>query len=255
MSPRLEMALRTAHLAGRSTLAHFHAGTAVETKFDDTPVTVADKRAERMIREALERDFPGEHILGEEEGGDEAQADRWVVDPIDGTKAFVAGVPTYCTLLSYEIDRRPILGICYFPAQDLMFYAERGAGAFENGRPVRVSSRPLDGAILCCGGLKSMRRLGRLEPFLDLAERAMEARTWGDGWGYCLVASGRAEAMIDPKVALWDVSAVSLIVEEAGGRFTRPDGGDALEAQDGGYSALATNGVVHDEMVRAFSRP
>lgn len=254
MSPRLAKALTIAHVAGRSTLAHFHAGVAVDTKGDDTPVTVADRNAERIVRDMLARDFPADHILGEEEGGDGLVADRWIVDPIDGTKAFVAGVPTYCTLLSYEVDRRPILGICYFPAQDLMFYAETGSGAFENGRPIRVSDRGIDGGILCCGGLKSMRRLGRLEPFLDFADRALEARTWGDGWGYCLVASGRAEAMIDPKVALWDVSAVSLIVAEAGGRFTRPDGGDALEAVDGGYSVLATNGVVHDEMVAGFSR-
>ena len=111
MSPRLAFAIDAAYRAGRGTLAHFQVGTDVEIKADATPVTVADKNAERQIREAIEQAFPGDHVLGEEEGGDMTVPDRWVIDPIDGTKSFVAGVPLYGTLLSYEVDRQPILGV------------------------------------------------------------------------------------------------------------------------------------------------
>lgn len=254
MSPRLAFALDAAHKAGKFTLSLFQTGTMVDTKSDDTPVTAADRGAERIIRELIEKQFPNDHILGEEEGGDAAVADRWVIDPIDGTKAFVAGVPSYSTLLSYEVDRRPVLGIAYFPGLDLMFFAETGEGAYVNGRPIHVSEKGLDGSILCCGSLRTMQRLNRLDPYLKAGERAMDVRTWGDAYGYALVAWGKAEAMIDPRVALWDVSSVGLIVTEAGGKFTTPDGGDGYTPIDanGGYAALATNGVVHDELVEMF---
>ncbi|MDX2066661.1 MAG: inositol monophosphatase family protein [Fimbriimonadaceae bacterium] len=254
MSPRLAFALNAAHAAGRFTLSMFQTGTAVESKGDETPVTAADRGAERMIRERLAESFPHDAILGEEEGGDAQVADRWVIDPIDGTKAFIAGVPSYSTLLSYEVDRQPVLGVVYFPGLDLMFHAERGGGAFVNGRPIRVSEKGLDGSILCCGSLRTMDRLGRLAPYLGFKDRAMDIRTWGDAYGYALVAWGKAEAMIDPRVALWDISSVKVLVEEAGGRFTTPDGADALRPIDatGGYAALATNGRVHEELVAAF---
>ena len=254
MSPRLAFALDAAYKAGKFTLSMFQTGTLVEAKSDDTPVTAADRGAERIIRELIEKQFPHDHILGEEEGGDQAVADRWIIDPIDGTKAFVAGVPSYSTLLSYEVDRVPVLGIAYFPGLDLMFFAERGAGAFVNGRPIHVSQKGLDGSILCCGSLRTMKRLNRLEPYLRAGERAMDVRTWGDAYGYALVAWGKAEAMIDPRVALCDISSVGIIVEEAGGRFTTPDGTDGYRPIDenGGYAALATNGVVHEELLGYF---
>ena len=141
MSPRLAFAIDAAYRAGRGTLAHFQTGTAVEIKSDATPVTVADKAAERQIREDIARSFPRDEILGEEEGGDATVADRWVIDPIDGTKSFVAGVPLYGTLLSYEVDRKPVLGVCYLPGLDELLWAETGSGAFMNGRPIRVSQR------------------------------------------------------------------------------------------------------------------
>jgi histidinol phosphatase-like enzyme (inositol monophosphatase family) len=254
MSPRLAFALDAAHAAGRFTLSMFQTGTPVESKGDETPVTAADRGAERLIRERLAQAFPGDDILGEEEGGEGLVSDRWVIDPIDGTKAFIAGVPSYSTLLSYEVDRQPVLGVVYFPGLDLMFYAERGAGAYVNGRPIRVSDKGLDGSILCCGSLRTMDRLGRLTPYLGFKDRAMDIRTWGDAYGYALVAWGKAEAMIDPRVSLWDISSVKVLVEEAGGTFTTPDGGNALQPIDatGGYASLASNGHVHDELVRAF---
>lgn len=267
MSPRLAFAVDAVHRAGRSTLAHFQAGVAVDVKEDRSPVTVADRQAERMIREAIESAYPGEAILGEEEGaspgatnsgapqridGDAVVSDaanrRWVVDPIDGTKSFVSGVPMYATLLSWEVGGVAELGVCYFPALELMLWGERGAGAMANGRPCRVSSRPtVEGSVLCCGGHASMAKTGRMQPFLKLAERTMATRTWCDAYGHALVAMGQVDAMIDPVIAHWDISAMSVIVEEAGGRFTNFDGVDGLFGE-----ALSSNGLLHDELVEAF---
>lgn len=252
MSPRLAFAVDAAYKAGRFTLAHFQTGVEIERKADETPVTVADRGAERMLREAIERRFQGDPVLGEEEGGDPAVADRWVLDPIDGTKSFVAGVPLYATLVSYERDFVPQLGVAYFPALDEMVYAEIGGGAFWNGRRARVSSRSsVHHGIVCCCGHRSMTEAGRAEGFSKLVARAMATRTWGDAYGHVLVATGRAEAMIDPVVSRWDLSAVKVIVEEAGGTFSDFQGREALTGAKG-LEAISSNGLVHSELLDAF---
>lgn len=248
MSPRLAFAMQTAYEAGRLTLAHFGT-TTFELKGDASPVTVADREAERHIRLAIERTYPREAILGEEEGG-ENEADQWVVDPIDGTKSFVCGVPLYATLLSYEVDALPVLGVAYFPALDLMVSAERGAGASANGRVIHVSSTTdLARSTLCCGGHKSMEIHGRAAPFQELARKAMATRTWGDAYGHCLVAMGRVEAMVDPVLCPWDVSSVSLIIEESGGACTTFAGESNPRDQ-----ALSSNGLLHPLLLETFSR-
>ncbi len=255
MSPRLAFAIEAAYRAGRMTLAHFNTGTAVEIKADATPVTVADKGAERMIREAIDKAFPGDAILGEEEGGDESIPDRWVIDPIDGTKSFISGVPLYGTLLSYEKDGVPVLGVCYLPGLDELLYAERGGGAFLNGRPIRVSQKSnLAESVVCCGGHKGMIRAGRWPGFADLAERTLASRTWNDAFGYALVASGRVECMMDPAVSRWDLSAFHVIIPEAGGRLTDFNGNDIFANGNRSLPAVATNGVLHDEILAAFQR-
>jgi histidinol-phosphatase len=250
MSPRLAFALETAVKAGRFTLSLFNTGTPVELKHDLTPVTAADKGAERIVREAVEAAYPGETILGEEEGLTGQSPTRWVVDPIDGTKSFICGVPLYATLLSYEIDAQPVLGVAYFPALDELVFAEKGQGAFWNGRQCRVSQKPtLQGAVVSCGSHASMDRHGRAEGFRAIAERTLATRTWSDAYGHALVATGRVEAMLDPIVNHWDVSAVSLIVAEAGGRFTNFDGVPGPHAE-----AISSNGLVHDELLEVFKR-
>ena len=255
MSPRLAFAIETAYRAGRSTLSHFRTGTTVETKPDASPVTAADRNAERMIRAAIEENFPKDLILGEEEGGATGVPDRWIVDPIDGTKSFICGVPLYSTLIAYECDGRPILGVCYLPALDEMFYAERGGGCFVDGRPCRVSTRPeISGGVVTAGSLPSMFRHNRLDGFLKLSDRTVASRNWGDAHGHALVASGRVEAMLDPVVTRWDLSAVRIIVEEAGGRFTDYSGGDPFDAGDAGLEAISSNGLVHEEILDAFRR-
>ncbi len=254
MTDRFAFALDAAYKAGRHTLSYFQTGTQVDLKEDETPVTAADRGAERLLRELIEKAFPNDVILGEEEGGDKSVADRWVLDPIDGTKAFISGVPTYSTLVSYEVDQEPVFGIVYFPALDEMLAAEKGGGAFFQGRPCRVSTKPkLDGSVLCCGGIKQMDDNGRIPGFLALSQRALATRTWNDAYGHALVATGRVEAMIDPQVSLWDVSAIHLIVQEAGGRVSNFAGTSVLQPRaDGMHEAISTNGLVHEDLLRAF---
>jgi len=268
MSPRLAFAIEVAVRAGRATLAYFQTGTSVELKSDATPVTVADRIAERLIRDKIERAYPDDAILGEEEGAQGDSPNRWVLDPIDGTKSFVCGVPLYATLLAYEEagisdsgsrisdlrggdgGYRPILGVCYFPALDELLYAEKGEGAFWNGRPARVSeAKTITGAAIASGSMGTMVKAGRFEGLRMLESKALAARTWSDAYGHALVATGRVAAMIDPIVARWDVSAMSVIVREAGGRFTDFEGDDALADE-----AISSNGHVHREVLEAFAR-
>ncbi|MCG9896141.1 MAG: hypothetical protein MH204_11765 [Fimbriimonadaceae bacterium] len=255
MSPRLAFAVETAWLAGRSTLALFQGAPDVELKTDASPVTAADRQAEEIIRRRIEQAFPGETVLGEEQGLTGASDDRWVIDPIDGTKSFVAGVPLYATLLSYEVDGRPVIGVCCFPALNEILYAQAGHGTFWNGRPARVSAKSgLRHAIVCSAGHRGMENHGRTQGLLKIAQKTMATRTWCDAYGHALVATGRVEAMLDPIVSRWDVSAMIPIIEEAGGRCTGFDGGDPMVSRhpDGELELVSSNGPVHDELLGAF---
>ncbi len=248
MSPRLHFAIEAAIRAGRSTLAHFQVATPVDLKADESPITIADRNAERIIRQAIAEEFPDDGILGEEEGESGGQESRWVVDPIDGTKSFISGVPLYATLLAFESGGVAELGVCYFPALNELVYAEKGHGAFWNGRPCHVSEkRGLDKAVMASGSTTSMAKYGRMEGFQKLEKRVLASRTWGDAYGHALVATGRVEAMVDPVVAHWDISAMSVIVREAGGVFTDFQGRHTL-----GQEALSSNGHVHHELLEAF---
>jgi histidinol phosphatase-like enzyme (inositol monophosphatase family) len=248
MSPRLQFAVEAAYRAGRGTLALF-GQRRFDRKADDSPVTRADRDAEASIRAAIEAAYPGEAVLGEEQGGG-GSGDRWVIDPIDGTKSFISGVPLYATLLAYEIAGEPVLGVCYFPALDEMLYAEVGKGAFHNGRRCRVSEvDTLADAVLCVGGLTSVNARERLSSIISLGRKALAIRGWGDAYGHALVATGRAEAMLDPSVKRWDVSAMAVIVREAGGRLTDLCGRDALADE-----ALSTNRALHEEVLRSLDQ-
>jgi histidinol phosphatase-like enzyme (inositol monophosphatase family) len=255
MTDRLAFALEAAYRGGRSTLGHFQNQVSVDHKSDESPVTVADRNSERIIREMIAEKYPHDYILGEEEGGDHSRPDRWIIDPIDGTKVFIAGVPLYSTLLSYEIDFQPVVGICFFPALGEMVYAETGSGAFFNGRPCRVSTRPtMTGGLLTFSGPKRLRDFGLLDGVLKLSERAADERTWNDAYGHALVATGRAEAMVDTNISLWDISALTLIVAEAGGKATSLTGGSPLHQNTyGKHDFITTNGLVHDEVLAALN--
>lgn len=245
---RLAFALEAAYVAGRSTLALFGTGHVVDRKEDDSPVTQADRQAEAIIRDLIKSKFPEDGIYGEEEGKSGDQSRRWVIDPIDGTKSFVSGVPLYATLLSFEEDEKTTVGVAYFPALDLMLHAEQGHGAFANGRPIRVSETGnMKDAVLCSGSVRTFDTQGRIAPYLELSRRCLAMRTWCDAYGHALVAMGHVEAMIDPIVQPYDISAVSLIVQEAGGRFTAFDGLDNPQGE-----AISSNQAIHQEVIGAF---
>ncbi len=254
MSSRLSFAIEAARKAGKSTLDHFHRSVVVELKEDQSPVTVADRNAEQILRDEINRVYPGETILGEEQGLTGKGLTRWIIDPIDGTKSFIAGVPLYATLLSYEVQGVPELGVAYFPALDEMVFASKGMGCFLDGNPVGVTKRnEVKGSFLACGGPNSMVKHGRWEGFEELSKTAMATRTWSDAYGHCLVATGRIDAMIDPVVSRWDLSAIRVIIEEAGGKFTDFKGGDPFDIGDFGLEAISSNGAIHDTILAVYA--
>jgi histidinol-phosphatase len=240
----LDVALEAAYLGGRRTLAYFNTNIAVETKADNTPVTKADRESEQIIRERIARSFPAHAIIGEE-GGETAgdAAFRWIIDPIDGTKTFIHGVPLYGVLIGVEVKGKPSVGVIYMPAMDEMVYAASGLGCFWNGRPARVSeiSRLEDATLLTSSARSATNRSDAYE---KLASRVKIERSWGDCYGYALVATGRAEIMLDPEMNPWDCAPMLPILEEAGGHFTTWDGKPTIWGKD----AAATNGALHNEV-------
>jgi histidinol-phosphatase len=240
----LDFAVDLVATAGELTLRWFRAADlAVDTKADGTPVTAADRAAERLVRERIADRFPDDGVLGEEEPellGSSGR--RWIVDPIDGTKAFTRGVPLYSTLLALHDRDGPALGVIGLPALGQAVYAGRGLGCWSDGRPAGVSqTSTLDGAYLTSSGYSHWSD----DALLAVKHAGCELRTWGDGYGYALVATGRVDAMVDPVVDLYDVAAMPVILAEAGGRFTSIDGRDDA----GGGSGVATNGRLHEELL------
>ena len=258
VSERLECALAATRAAGAATLRWFTAADlAVSLKADRSPVTEADRAAEAMLRAALLGAFPDDAFLGEETGATEGTSGfEWVVDPIDGTKSFIRGVPLYATLVGCRHEGRGVLGVIAIPALDEIVYAAAGGGAWHErgGREsvrARVSARSsLADALVCTSAFTSFgdradsaagtAARGRIEAACGVA------RTWGDGYGYLLVATGRAEVMIDPLLNPWDAAAVETVVREAGGRFTDWQGRERIDSGDG----VATNGLVHEDVLR-----
>ncbi|HEY4669792.1 MAG TPA: inositol monophosphatase family protein [Tepidiformaceae bacterium] len=244
----LEIARRAAAIAGEVVMPLYESELTVETKADRTPVTIADRKAEEAVRAFLERECPGHGILGEEFG--ETPGDgrhRWILDPIDGTKSFIHRVPLFGTLVALERDGEPVIGVIACHAAGETAYAARGLGSFVNERPARVSSvADLSQATVL---MTSFKRMPDYFPdaFARLTHRSGLMRTWGDCYGYLLVASGRAEVMLDPVMNLWDVAALQPIVTEAGGRLTTWAGEDRL-----GESAVATNGLLHEAVMAAL---
>jgi len=242
----LNVAVDAAYLAGRRTLAYFNAGVAVESKTDSTPVTVADREAERVIRERISRHFPSHSVLGEEHGATAgADADyRWYVDPIDGTKSFIHGVPMYGVLVAVERRGRPVVGVAYLPATDEMVAAAEGMGCTWNGRVARVSAAArLEDATMNTSTITAS--LDRSDAYENLIHRVKLNRGWGDAYGYVLVATGRAEIMLDPVINPWDIAPMPVILREAGGRFTNWKGEESIQGPDG----VATNGLLHEQVL------
>jgi histidinol-phosphatase len=243
----LDVAVSLTRQAGELTLRWFRAkDLTVDRKGDGTPVTEADRTAERFLRQEITRRFPDDAIVGEEEADTSGSSGRtWIIDPIDGTKAFTHGVPLYSNLLAVEDAEGPAIGVINLPALTETVWAGRGLGCWVNEQPARVSSRDrLAGSYLSSCGFDYWT-----DPMMAAARASRASlRTWGDGYGYALVATGRIDAMVDPVVARWDVAPMPVILSEAGGRFTDLEGRDGTE----GGTGLATNGRLHDEWLERF---
>jgi len=243
----LDFAVDLARRAGSLSLRWFRAADlAVERKQDGSPVTQADRAAEDLVRGEIEARFPEDAILGEEHGSRTGRSGRrWVIDPIDGTTAFTRGVPLFSTLIAMEDEHGPALGVIYMPALAETVAAGRGLGCFANEKRATVSARTeVAGAVLTASGFEHWP-----DRMLVAAKRAgCVLRTWGDGYGYSLVATGRADAMVDYGVSAWDLAPMPVILAEAGGRFSALDGSPRIDAGSG----LGTNGALHDALLRAL---
>ena len=243
----LEFAVQLARGAGDITLKYFRQRPETTTKTDGSYVTIADREAEAYVRRQIAEGFPDDGILGEEEGESQGRSGRrWIIDPIDGTFAFVHGVPFYGVLIALEIDGEMSVGVINIPALDEIVSAGKGLGCYLNGQPARVSETArLEDALLLCTDFSACARYGFGEAAERLQSRAKTSRTWGDCYGYVLVATGRADVMLDPVMNLWDCAALLPIMEEAGGTFTDWRG---VRNVDGGNS-IATNGLLFTEVM------
>lgn len=249
LSELLEFAVDLGRDAGDITLEYFRKTPETTTKADGSYVTIADREAEAYLRRQIGERFPDDGVLGEEEGESQGRSGRrWIVDPIDGTFAFVHGVPFYGVLIGLEIDGELSAGVVNIPALDEIVSAAKGLGCFLNGNPTRVSSTDkLENALLLSTDFSACARYGFGRAAELLQDRAKSNRTWGDCYGYVLVATGRAEVMLDPVMNLWDCAALLPIMEEAGGTFTDWHG---VRTAAGG-NAIATNGFLFDEVMAA----
>ncbi len=260
MEKRLELARAIAKEAGDLTLRYFYDldRVDVETKSDDTPVTVADREAERLLRERIEQYFPHDSILGEEFPAKEGTSHyRWILDPIDGTKSFIHGVPLYSTLIGIEKSGKSVAGVIGLPPLGEMVWAGRDLGAWHetprSGGPVRAevsTCRKISDALFLTSEVLTFERNGRGEAYKALEKTCRLTRTWGDAYGYALVATGRAEVMVDPVMSDWDAGPLMVILEEAGGRFTDWKGKPTTLGQEG----VATNGALHNEVLKMIQR-
>jgi histidinol-phosphatase len=245
----LELALALADAADAITLRHFQSTSLqVRTKVDMTPVSEADEAVERALRERLAQERPQDGILGEEFGSSEGSR-RWIIDPIDGTKNYVRGIPVYATLIAVEENGALLAGVVSAPALHRRWWASRGEGAFCNGKRIHVSKlATIDESHITYDSITDFDQHGGTEGFLALTRRCTRARGFGDFWIHMLVAEGAVEIAVEPKVASWDMAPIQLIVEEAGGRFTDLRG----NARFDGGSGLSTNGLVHDAVLEFF---
>ena len=257
LASRLDVAISAGKEAGRLTLRYFQQDNyAIERKADESPVTIADRSAEELLRNRIAAAFPKDGIIGEELGrSDGSSGFTWILDPIDGTKSFISGVPLYGTMVGIEHSGRSLVGFVYMPGLDEGVYASAGGGAWhfrgaQSPRPARVSQRRLNEGLFVTSQLDSYAKRGALDAFHRLEKAAYVTRTWGDCYGYLLIATGRAELMVDPILNVWDAAAVQPIVEEAGGSFTDWQGTPTIHAGE----AIATTGLVLTEVLAITKR-
>jgi histidinol phosphatase-like enzyme (inositol monophosphatase family) len=250
---RLAAAVEFVQEAGRLTLQYFQTDkVTVDRKSDNSPVTQADRGAELLLRERITKAFPDDSVIGEEFGEQTGSSGfTWIVDPIDGTKSFIGGVPLYSQLIGIIRENDSIAGVIHLPALDETVSAARGCGAWwrkgnSAPKPARVSTHTsLSQGIFLTSQVDSFDHRGSQEVFDELQRRAYVTRTWGDGYGYLLVATGRADVMVDPVMNVWDAAPLKPILEEAGGTFTDWQGEATIHHGEG----IATNGPLLPEVL------
>ncbi|MCU1691122.1 MAG: histidinol-phosphate phosphatase [Frankiales bacterium] len=252
----LALAHRLADAADAVTLARFRAlDLTVQAKPDLTPVSDADLEVERQVREVLAVERPGDAVLGEEHGTTGSGPRQWVVDPVDGTKNFVRGVPVWATLVALRVDAEVVVGVVSAPALGRRWWAARGHGAWagpsaQEGTRLQVSQvGTLADASLSYSSLTGWERSGRLPGLLRLSDAVWRTRAYGDFWSHVLVAEGAVDASFEPEVSLWDLAALQPVVEEAGGTFTDLSG---ARGPDGG-SVVCSNGLLHQEVLAGLA--
>lgn len=254
----LSVAVELANRADAITLDRFGAlDLRIETKPDLTPVTDADEAVEAALREILSRERPGDAVVGEEYGGTATfEGRQWVIDPIDGTKNFVRGVPVWASLIALLKDGVPVVGVVSAPALNRRWWAGKGLGAFAStgdgpARKLAVSGvADLGSASLSFSSLSGWADLGLRDRFIELTDAVWRVRGYGDFFNYCLVAEGAVDIAAEPEVKLWDLAPLDILVREAGGTFTNLDG---QPGPHGGH-AVATNGLLHDETLARLAR-
>lgn len=269
-SSRLAWAVKIAKEAGDFTLKYFdQPQLAIERKGDGTPVTAADRGAEKLLRERIASEFPNDAILGEElPSKDGTSGFRWILDPIDGTKSFIHGVPIYSTLIgvertavnesdSHRAEGETVLGVIWIPALSCGVWAEKGCGAFEESPqfegPRRAQVSEVDSLAEACfltSEVKTFDETGRRAVYDLMEERSRLTRTWGDAYGYYLIATGRADFMVDPEMCSWDAGPLLTILTEAGGRFTDWQGHATIYGGEG----VGSNARLFDEIISITKR-
>jgi myo-inositol-1(or 4)-monophosphatase len=250
----LDFAVETAYLAGQLTLGYYQIGLLADFKNDDTPVTAADRRAEEFIRARIEEHYPGHAVLGEELGPNDAfenATHRWIIDPIDGTKSFARGIPLYSVLIGLEIEGDVKVGVANFPALREMVSAASGEGCWWNGRRARVSNvTDLSRAYVAFSDPRNFDKYGRREEWERLKDATYFRGGWGDAFGYLLVATGRAEIMLDAIMAPWDAGPFPPILAEAGGYFGDWKGNSTIWGNEG----LATTRQLLPEVLEVMRK-
>jgi len=249
LQPYLNFAKQLAYRAGRITLSYYNKGIQHDLKSDESPVTAADRTSEEFIRGEIEKNYPTHAIVGEEYGEKAGTGNpfRWIVDPIDGTKSFIKGVPFYSVLIALEIEGVSQVGAVCFPALDELLCAADGLGAWNNGKRVHVSNvSKLKEAVFCYTSWSGFRTKERLDALENLHRDCFYGRGWGDAYGYHMVATGRAEIMVDSTAKIWDVAPFPPILREAGGFFGSWEGEEGHAHNEG----LAVNAALKSKVLK-----
>ena len=257
----LTFALELAEAADEISMKYFTRDPETSVKKDGSVVTVADKEIEALIRRRIRDTFPSHAILGEETGleGD-AEAPIWIVDPIDGTNNYASGIPIFGTLIALRVNGHTEVGVASAPALGERYDAATGDGARMNGKPIQVSKvDAMSDAVICIGSYRRMRKRGYREQLDQIFADCKRDRGFGDFWGYMLVAKGAAEVMLEPNLNMWDIAALEVIVNEAGGRASTFTGDPYPESRITDYFAgegsfMASNGLLHEELVTRLTK-